>query len=41
MDSPSLAAASLGHPQMLLTIHLLVSAGELVAADHATFTSMI
>jgi len=26
---------------MLLTIHLLVSAGELVAADHATFTSMI
>jgi len=26
---------------MLLTIHLLVSTGELVAADHATFTSMI
>jgi len=36
-----LAAASLGHPQMLLTIHLPVSAGELVAADHATFASMI
>jgi len=26
---------------MLLTIHLLVLTGELVAADHATFTSMI
>jgi hypothetical protein len=41
MDSPFLGHRFAGPSAMLLTIHLLVSTGELVAADHATFTSMI